>query len=52
VSAWHASLAAQVSGKRWKLDIDSRQDALLMLSAVALPGNVQVHCELQASVLQ
>lgn len=32
----------QVAGKRWKLDIDSRQDAALMLSAVALPGNVQV----------
>ena len=31
----------QVGQKRWKLDINSHQDGILMLSAVNLPGNVQ-----------
>lgn len=32
----------QIVGKRWKLDLHSYQDASLMLSAVTLPGGVQV----------
>ena len=35
-------MRTQVAGKRWKLDINARQEALLMLSAVTLPGGVQV----------
>lgn len=31
----------EVAQKRWKLDINSHQDGILMLSAVNLPGNVQ-----------
>ena len=31
----------QISGKRWKVDVNSRQDAVLLLSAVTLPGNAQ-----------
>ena len=30
-----------ISGKRWKLDVNARQEAVLQLSAVHLPGNVQ-----------
>ena len=33
---------AQVVATRWKLDLQSRQEATLMLSAVNLPGGVQV----------
>ena len=32
----------QIVGKRWKLDLHSLQEASLMLSAVNLPGGVQV----------
>lgn len=32
----------QVQGKRWKVDLNSRQEASLLLSAVNLPGGVQV----------
>jgi len=32
----------QISQKRWKVDTNSRQDSVLMLSAVNLPGGVQV----------
>jgi exosome complex component RRP4 len=32
----------QVQPKRWKVDANSRQDAILMLSSVNLPGGVQV----------
>jgi len=32
---------AEVGDKRWKVDICGRQDAILMLSAVNLPGGVQ-----------
>lgn len=32
----------QILGKRWKLDLHSHQEASLMLSAVNLPGGVQV----------
>ena len=28
--------------RRWKVDANSRQDAVLMLSSVNLPGGVQV----------
>lgn len=28
--------------KRWKVDVNSRQDAVLLLSSVNLPGGVQV----------
>ncbi|KAG9319289.1 hypothetical protein KVV02_003012 [Mortierella alpina] len=31
----------EVSQKRWKVDVAARQDAVLMLSAVNLPGGVQ-----------
>ena len=31
----------QIGGKRWKVDINSRQAATLMLSAVNLPGGIQ-----------
>jgi len=31
----------EISGKRWKLDINSRQAATLLLSAVNLPGGIQ-----------
>ncbi|CAG8662967.1 11697_t:CDS:2 [Acaulospora morrowiae] len=31
----------EVSNKRWKVDINSRQDAVLLLSAINLPGGVQ-----------
>ena len=31
----------EIAGKRWKLEINSRQDAVLQLSAVNLPGGVQ-----------
>ena len=30
-----------IAGKRWKLDINARQEGVLQLSAVHLPGNVQ-----------
>ena len=36
VSPW------QVQGKRWKVNLNSRQEASLLLSAVNLPGGVQV----------
>jgi len=32
----------QVANKRWRIDLRSRQAAALMLSAVNLPGGVQV----------
>ena len=32
----------QVANKRWRIDLKSRQAAALMLSAVNLPGGVQV----------
>ena len=32
----------QVANKRWKIDLKSRHEAALMLSAVNLPGGVQV----------
>ena len=31
----------EIAGKRWKLDVNSRQDAVLQLSAVNLPGGIQ-----------
>jgi len=31
----------EIAGKRWKLDIGSRQDAILQLGAAHLPGGVQ-----------
>ncbi|KAF0490126.1 Exosome complex component RRP4 [Gigaspora margarita] len=31
----------EVTNKRWKVDINSRQDAVLLLSAINLPGGVQ-----------
>lgn len=34
--------AAQIAGKRWKIDLNSRQEAGLLISAVNLPGGVQV----------
>ncbi len=32
----------QVANKRWRIDLRSKQAAALMLSAVNLPGGVQV----------
>ncbi|QRW02864.1 exosome complex component RRP40 [Ceratobasidium sp. AG-Ba] len=32
---------AEVQNKRWKVDVNSRQDGLLLLSSVNLPGGVQ-----------
>ena len=32
----------QIAGKRWKIDLKSRQEAGLLLSAVNLPGGIQV----------
>lgn len=29
--------------KRWKVDINGRQDAILLLSSISLPGGVQVN---------
>ena len=37
-----AAQVAQVQPRRWKVDANSRQDAVLMLSSVNLPGGVQV----------
>ncbi|KAJ1954706.1 Exosome complex component rrp4 [Dispira parvispora] len=31
----------ELAQKRWKVDVNSRQDAILMLSAIHLPGGVQ-----------
>lgn len=31
----------QISGKRWKIDLQAKQESHLMLSAVSLPGAVQ-----------
>eukprot|EP00877_Chromochloris_zofingiensis_P000115 jgi/Chrzof1/10103/Cz04g27050.t1 len=31
----------EVAGKRWKIDLNSRQEAALLLSAVNLPGGIQ-----------
>ena len=31
----------EVGPKRWKVDVNSRQDAVLMLSAITLPGGIQ-----------
>ncbi|KAI9018739.1 hypothetical protein CLU79DRAFT_705466 [Phycomyces nitens] len=31
----------EVATKRWKVDVNARQDAILMLSSVSLPGGVQ-----------
>jgi exosome complex component RRP4 len=32
----------EVGAKRWRVDIRSRQDAILLLSSVTLPGGIQV----------
>lgn len=32
----------QVGGNRWKVDVNSRKDAELLLAAVNLPGGIQV----------
>lgn len=31
----------QIGGKRWKIDLQAKQEANLMLSAVSLPGGTQ-----------
>ena len=36
------NITFQVQPRRWKVDVGSRQDAVLMLSSVNLPGGVQV----------
>jgi exosome complex component RRP4 len=37
----------QIAGKRWKVDLNSRQEAGLLISAVNLPGGVQVRQQQQ-----
>ena len=32
----------EVQSRRWKVEVGSRQDAILMLASVNLPGGVQV----------
>jgi hypothetical protein len=32
----------KVAPKRWKVNVNGRQDAILMLSAISLPGGIQV----------
>ena len=32
----------EIGQNRWRVDINSRQDAVLMLSSINLPGGVQV----------
>lgn len=34
-----------VAGKRWKVDVSAQQAAILMLSAVNLPGGIQVRSQ-------
>lgn len=41
VSARHTE-KRKVQPRRWKVDANARQDAVLMLSSVNLPGGVQV----------
>jgi exosome complex component RRP4 len=41
VSARHNE-RSKVQPRRWKVDANARQDAVLMLSSVNLPGGVQV----------
>ena len=36
------AVPAQVAGKRWKVDLNARQDVALQLSSVDLPGGAQV----------
>jgi exosome complex component RRP4 len=38
----------EVGSSRWKVDANARQDAVLMLSSVNLPGGVQVCCPLSS----
>lgn len=42
VELHHAESSDKVQPRRWKVDTNSRQDAVLMLSSVNLPGGVQV----------
>lgn len=32
----------QIAGKRWRIDLNARQDVALQLSSVDLPGGAQV----------
>lgn len=36
--------------KRWKVDVNGRQDAMLLLSSVSLPGGVQVSVDVMWSL--
>ena len=38
----HRSVHVKVQPRRWKVGANSRQDAVLMLSSINLPGGVQV----------
>lgn len=38
MNAW----VLQIAAKRWRIDLNAAQQAVLMLSAVNLPGGVQV----------
>ena len=42
-------MPAQIAGKRWKVDLNARQDVALQLSSVDLPGGAQVLCGLALS---
>lgn len=38
----HSNVRFKVQPRRWKVDANARQDAILMLSSINLPGGVQV----------
>lgn len=38
----HTEVYLKVAPKRWKVDVNGRQDAILMLSSISLPGGIQV----------
>lgn len=42
MGAWQIKNNLQVAARRWKVDTGARQDAILMLSSVNLPGGIQV----------
>ena len=42
MSSYATKKKKKVAPKRWKVDVNGRQDAILMLSAISLPGGIQV----------
>jgi exosome complex component RRP4 len=43
------SQCSQVGQKRWRVDVNAKQDAVLLLSAINLPGGVQVRVYTQTN---